>query len=137
MSNSDPISDMLTRIRNALLAGHTTVALPSSSIKADIARILSEEGYISSYEVVDGKVVGAKMLRLQLKYIGERRERKAVISGLERISRPGRRVYTGKQEIPWVLSGMGIAILSTPKGVMTGQRARQLGIGGEVLCKVW
>ena len=137
MSNSDPIGDMLTRIRNALLAGHTTVALPCSSIKLDIARILSEEGYISSYEVVDGKVVGSKMLRLQLKYIGDRRERRAVISGLERISRPGRRVYTGKQEIPWVLSGMGIAILSTPKGVMTGQRARQLGIGGEVLCKVW
>jgi len=137
MSNSDPIGDMLTRIRNALLAGHTTVALPCSSIKLDIARIMSEEGFISSYEVVDGKVVGSKMLRLQLKYIGERRERKAVISGLERISRPGRRVYTGKQEIPWVLSGMGIAILSTPKGVMTGQRARQLGIGGEVLCKVW
>ncbi len=137
MSNSDPIGDMLTRIRNALLAGHTTVALPSSSIKQDIARIMSEEGYISSFEVVDGKVVGSKTLRLQLKYIGERRERKSVISGLERISRPGRRVYTGKQDIPWVLSGMGIAILSTPKGVMTGQRARQLGIGGEVLCKVW
>jgi small subunit ribosomal protein S8 len=137
MSNSDPIGDMLTHIRNALMAGHSTVALPSSSIKLDIARILSEEGYIGSFEVVDGKVVGSKMLRLQLKYIGERRERKAVISGLERISRPGRRVYTGKQEIPWVLSGMGIAILSTPKGVMTGQRARQLGIGGEVLCKVW
>jgi len=137
MSNSDPIGDMLTRIRNALLAGHTTVALPSSSIKLDIARILSEEGYISSFEVSDGKIVGSKVLRLQLKYTGERRERRAVISGLERVSRPGRRVYTGKQEIPWVLSGMGIAILSTPKGVMTGQRARQLGIGGEVLCKVW
>ena len=137
MSDSDPIGDMLTRIRNALLAGHTTVALPCSSIKLDIARILSEEGYISSYEVVDGKVVGSKILRLQLKYIGDRRERRAVISGLERISRPGRRVYTGKQDIPWVLSGMGIAILSTPKGVMTGQRARQLGIGGELLCKVW
>jgi small subunit ribosomal protein S8 len=137
MSNSDPIGDMLTHIRNALLAGHGTVALPCSSIKLDIARILSEEGFISSYEVVDGKVVSSKILRLQLKYIGERRERRAVISGLERISRPGRRVYTGKQEIPWVLSGLGIAILSTPKGVMTGQRARQLGIGGEVLCKVW
>jgi len=137
MSNSDPIGDMLTRIRNALLAGHTTVALPSSSIKLDIARILSEEGYISSFEVSDGKIVGSKVLCLPLKYTGERRERRAVISGLERVSRPGRRVYTGKQEIPWVLSGMGIAILSTPKGVMTGQRARQLGIGGEVLCKVW
>lgn len=137
MSVTDPISDMLTRIRNALLAGHTTVALPSSHIKQDIARILQEEGYISSFEVVDGKVSGSKVLRIQLKYVGERRERQSVITGLERISRPGRRVYTGKQEIPWVLSGLGIAILSTPKGVMTGQRARQLGVGGEVLCKVW
>jgi small subunit ribosomal protein S8 len=77
------------------------------------------------------------VLRIRLKYVGERRERKPVITGLERISRPGRRVYTGKREIPWVLSGMGIAILSTPKGVMTGQRARQLGVGGEILCKVW
>jgi len=137
MSVTDPISDMLTRIRNALLAGHTTVALPSSRIKQDIARILQEEGYIGSFEVVDGKVSGSKVLRIQLKYVGERRERQSVITGLERISRPGRRVYTGKQEIPWVLSGLGIAILSTPKGVMTGQRARQLGVGGEVLCKVW
>ena len=78
-----------------------------------------------------------KVLRIRLKYVGERRERRPVITGLERVSRPGRRVYTGKQEIPWVLSGMGIAILSTPKGVMTGQRARQLGVGGEILCKVW
>lgn len=137
MSVTDPISDMLTRIRNALLAGHTTVALPSSRIKQDIARILQEEGYIGSFEVVDGKVSGSKVLRIQLKYVGERREKQSVITGLERISRPGRRVYTGKQEIPWVLSGLGIAILSTPKGVMTGQRARQLGVGGEVLCKVW
>ncbi len=98
---------------------------------------MKEEGYISSYEVVDGKTAEQKVLRLRLKYVGERRERRPVITGLERISRPGRRVYTGKQEIPWVLSGMGIAILSTPKGVMTGQRARQLGVGGEVLCKVW
>jgi small subunit ribosomal protein S8 len=128
---------MLTRIRNALMAGHTTVALPSSRIKQDIARILQEEGYIGGFEVVDGKVSGSKILRIQLKYVGERREKQSVITGLERISRPGRRVYTGKQEIPWVLSGLGIAILSTPKGVMTGQRARQLGVGGEVLCKVW
>jgi small subunit ribosomal protein S8 len=98
---------------------------------------MQEEGYISSYEVADGKVVGSKVLRISLKYVGERRERRPVISGLQRISRPGRRVYTNKQEIPWVLSGLGIAILSTPKGVMTGQRARQLGVGGEVLCKVW
>lgn len=137
MSVSDPISDMLTRMRNALMAGHNTVVLPSSKIKVAIAKIMKEEGYISGYEVVDGKVAGSKMLRIRLKYVGERRERRPVITGLERVSRPGRRVYTGKQDIPWVLSGIGIAILSTPKGVMTGQRARQLGIGGEVLCKVW
>jgi small subunit ribosomal protein S8 len=137
MSIADPISDMLTRIRNGVLVGHSLVALPSSKIKVSIAKILKEEGYISSYEVVDGKVAGSKVLRLRLKYVGDRRERQPVITGLERISRPGRRVYTGKQEIPWVLSGIGIAILSTPKGVMTGQRARQLGVGGEVLCKVW
>ncbi len=137
MSVSDPIGDMLTRVRNAILAGHTVVALPSSKIKVNIAKILKEEGYVSGYEVVDGKVVGSKLLRIRLKYMGERRERRPVITGLERISRPGRRVYTNKQEIPWVLSGIGIAILSTPKGVMTGQRARQLGVGGEILCKVW
>jgi small subunit ribosomal protein S8 len=137
MNITDPIADMLTRIRNAVMAGHTTVALPNSKLKVSIAKILKDEGYISSYEVVDGKTPSQKILRLRLKYIGERRERKPVITGLERVSRPGRRVYSGKTEIPWVLSGMGIAILSTPKGVMTGQRARQLGVGGEVLCKVW
>jgi small subunit ribosomal protein S8 len=137
MSVSDPIGDMLTRIRNAIMAGHTMTALPSSKVKENIARILQEEGFISTYEVVDGKVVGSKLLRINLKYVGDRRDRRSVISGLERVSSPGRRVYTNKQEIPWVLSGLGIAILSTPKGVMTGQRARQLGVGGEILCKVW
>ncbi len=137
MSVSDPISDMLTRIRNAAMAGHAVVALPSSKIKVAIAKILKEEGYISGYEIVDGKVAGSKVLRIRLKYVGERRERRPVITGLERVSRPGRRVYTGKREIPWVLSGIGISILTTPKGVMTGQRARQLGVGGEILCKVW
>jgi small subunit ribosomal protein S8 len=137
MSVVDPISDMLTRIRNAVMVGHNVVALPSSKIKLAIAKILKEEGYIAGYEVVDGKVANSKVLRLRLKYIGERRERRSVITGLERVSRPGRRVYTGKKEIPWVLSGLGVAIVSTPKGVMTGQRARQLGVGGEVLCKVW
>ena len=137
MSSVDPISDMLTRVRNAVMAGHNLVALPSSKIKVSIAKILKEEGFISGYEVVDGKIIGQKILRIRLKYVGERRDRRPVITGLERISRPGRRVYTGKSEIPWVLSGMGVAILSTPKGVMTGQRARQLGVGGEVLCKVW
>jgi small subunit ribosomal protein S8 len=133
----DPISDMLTRVRNAVMAGHTTVALPSSKIKLAIAKILKEEGYITNFEVVDGKTPAQKVLRIRLKYVGERRERRPVITGLQRVSRPGRRVYSGKKEIPWVLSGMGIAILSTPKGVMTGQRARQLGVGGEILCMVW
>ncbi|HWQ82920.1 MAG TPA: 30S ribosomal protein S8 [Anaerolineales bacterium] len=137
MSTTDPISDMLTRVRNAVMAGHTMVALPSSKIKVAIAKIMKEEGYITNFEVVDGKIPAQKVLRIRLKYVGERRERRPVITGLERISRPGRRVYSGKQEIPWVLSGMGIAIISTPKGVMTGQRARQMGVGGEVLCKVW
>jgi small subunit ribosomal protein S8 len=137
MTVSDPIADMLTRIRNANMAGHTTVAIPGSKLKTAIAKILKEEGFIAGYEVVDGKQSHHKILRLRLKYIGERRERHAVITDLERVSRPGRRVYAGKQDIPWVLSGMGIAILSTPKGVMTGQRARQLGVGGEVICKIW
>ncbi|MGB9640551.1 MAG: 30S ribosomal protein S8 [Anaerolineales bacterium] len=137
MSVNDPIADMLTRIRNAIMAGHTIVAVPSSKLKVAIAKILQEEGYISNYEVVEGKNNAQKVLRIQLKYVGERRNRRPVISGLERVSRPGRRVYTGKGEIPWVLSGIGVAILSTPKGVMTGKRARQLGVGGEVICKVW
>jgi len=137
MSFSDPISDMLTRIRNGVMAGHSQVAMPSSKIKAEIAKILKEEGFIENFEVADGEQVGFKVLRLKIKYVGERRERRPVISGLERVSRPGRRIYTKKQDIPWVLSGIGVAILSTPKGVMTGQRARQLGVGGEILCKVW
>jgi small subunit ribosomal protein S8 len=111
--------------------------MPSSKLKSAIAKILKEEGYIAGYEVVDGERPGHRVLRIRLKYVGERRERRPVITNLERISRPGRRIYAGKQEIPWVLSGMGIAIISTPKGVMTGQRARQLGVGGEILCKIW
>jgi small subunit ribosomal protein S8 len=137
MSVNDPIADMLTRVRNSVMTGQSLVAMPSSNIKVEIARILKEEGYIESYEVVDGEIATKKTLRLRLKYVGERRSRRSVITGLERISRPGRRIYTRKLEIPWVLSGLGIAILSTPKGVMTGQRARQLGVGGEILCKVW
>jgi len=134
---NDPIADLLTRIRNAIMAGHSMVAVPNSKIKASIAKILQEEGYISKFEIVDGETPERKILRIRLKYVGERRDRRPVITGLARVSRPGRRVYAGKSEIPWVLSGMGIAILSTPKGVMTGQRARQLGVGGEVICKVW
>jgi small subunit ribosomal protein S8 len=137
MSFTDPISDMLTRIRNGVMAGHTQVAMPSSKIKVEIAKILKEEGFIENFEVADGEQEGFKVLRIKIKYVGERRERRPVISGLERVSKPGRRIYTKKQDIPWVLSGIGVAILSTPKGVMTGQRARQLGVGGEILCKVW
>jgi small subunit ribosomal protein S8 len=134
---NDPIADMLTRVRNGFLAGQTVVAMPNSKIKAEIARILKEEGFIDSFEAVEGETPGKSSLRLKLKYVGERRQRKSVITGLVRVSKPGRRVYSRKMDIPWVLSGMGISILSTPKGVMTGQRARQLGVGGEILCKVW
>jgi small subunit ribosomal protein S8 len=111
--------------------------MPSSKLKAEIARILKEEGFVAGYEVVDGDSPSHKILRLRLRYVGERPFRRPAITGLERVSKPGSRVYTGKREIPWVLSGMGVSILTTPKGVMTGQRARQLGIGGEILCKVW
>lgn len=137
MSFSDPIADMLTRIRNAVMAGHAQVAMPSSKIKLEIAKILKEEGFLEGFEAVDGENEVQKVLRLKIKYVGERRQRRAVISGLERVSSPGRRIYTKKTDIPWVLSGIGVAILSTPKGVMTGARARQLGVGGEIICKVW
>ena len=137
MTGMDPIADMLTRIRNAVMAGHATVALPSSKLKLEIAKILKDEGFLEGFEVADNENSVQKVLRLKIKYVGERRERRPVISGIERVSKPGRRVYTKKQDIPWVLSGIGVAILSTPKGVMTGARARQLGVGGEILCKVW
>lgn len=134
---SDPIADMLTRVRNALLAGQNAVTVPSSKLKQSIAQILKDEGFIEDFAVAQAAGEVQATLRLNLKYVGMRRERRPVISGLERVSTPGRRVYARKQDIPWVLSGMGIAILSTPKGVMTGTRARQLGVGGEVLCKIW
>ena len=135
MSVSDPIGDMLTRVRNAIEVGHASVALPSSRIKVAIATILKNEGYIQDYEVAQS---GSRTtLRLWLKYTGERRNRAPAITGLQRVSKPGRRVYTSRGEIPWVQSGMGIAILSTPKGVLTGQQARRLNVGGEVLCYVW
>jgi small subunit ribosomal protein S8 len=136
MTMMDPIADMLTRIRNGLLAGHPLVAMPSSKMKTAVAAILKDEGYIEKYEVVsEGGPQG--VLRVYLKYMGQRRDRRPVITGLERISRPGRRVYAGKREIPRVLSGLGVTIVSTPKGIMTGARARKLGVGGEVICKVW
>lgn len=137
MTVIDPIADMLTRIRNAVLAGHALVAMPSSKLKIEIAKILKDEGFLESFEIGDTENAAQKVLRLKIKYVGERRERRPVLSGIERVSKPGRRIYTKKQDIPWVLSGIGVAILSTPKGVMTGARARQLGVGGEILCKVW
>jgi len=130
----DPIADMLTRIRNALLAGHANVSMPFSKVKAEIARLLKEEGYIENYSVTEGPKA---MLVVDLKYFGKRRVRRPVITGIRRISTPGRRVYRGKGEIPWVLSGMGVAIMSTPKGVMSGAQARRQGVGGEVLAYVW
>ena len=136
MSVIDPIADMLARIRNASAVGHNTVAVPQSNIKAAIAQILKDEGFIQDYEVVlSGQA--HSVLRLWLKYTGDRRHRRPVITGMERVSKPGRRVYSGKDEIPWVLSGTGVAILSTPKGVLSGDQARRLGVGGEVLCYVW
>ncbi|OIO91259.1 MAG: 30S ribosomal protein S8 [Anaerolineae bacterium CG2_30_64_16] len=129
---SDPIADMLTRIRNGLMARHKQVVVPGSKVKVAMARILKEEGFIRDFEVT--KDVPQPQLRIVLKY---NRDRKSIITGLQRISKPGRRVYVKRSEIPWVLSGLGIAILSTPQGPMTGQKARRLGLGGEVLCYVW
>jgi small subunit ribosomal protein S8 len=137
MAINDPIADMLTRIRNAVMSGQTLVAMPSSKIKVEIAKIMKDEGYLEGFEMIEGETQPQKVLRLKIKYVGERRTRRPVISGIERVSKPGRRIYTQKQNIPWVLSGIGVAILSTPKGVMTGARARQLGVGGEIICKVW
>jgi len=136
---TDPISDMLSRIRNAVAAKHQRVDLPASKLKAEIARILQDEGYIQGYRLVDEPAEGKaktvrQMIRVFLKY-GPHGEK--VISGIERISRPGRRVYIGVDEVPVVLGGLGTNILTTSHGVMTGRAARKAGVGGEVLCNVW
>ncbi len=136
MMTSDPIADMLTRIRNAIMAKHTRVLIPSSKIKVAIAKILKDEGYVVSYKVVAGEK-SHKNLEVRLKYVGNMKHQRSVITTLKRVSKPGRRIYTAVREIPWVRSGMGITILSTPKGVITGQQARRLNVGGEVLCYVW
>jgi small subunit ribosomal protein S8 len=129
---TDPIADLLTRIRNAAKARHPRVDLPASKLKLEIARILKEEGYLANYKVVDEK--GKKTLRVFLRYTPERR---SVITDLQRVSRPGSRRYVGKFGIRPVVGGMGVSILSTPRGVMTGQSARKEGLGGELLCEVW
>ena len=132
---NDPIADMLTRIRNALMAGMPEVVIPTSKLKVEIARILAAEGYIEGYAV--GEEQPVPMISIKLKYFGARRERRPVITSLQRISKPGRRVYRGSRDMPRVMSGIGIAIITTPKGVMTDQEARRRRVGGEVLCYVW
>jgi len=132
MKLTDPVADMLARIRNAISARHQKVDMPASKLKLEIARILKEEGYISNFKATEEE--GHKILRIYLKY-GNNND--AVISNVSRVSRPGYRVYVRRTEIPRVLGGMGINILTTPRGVMTGSRARKEGLGGEVLCEVW
>jgi small subunit ribosomal protein S8 len=132
MPTTDPIADLLTRIRNGLMVRKAFVLVPSSKIKVAVAQILLEEGFIQGYEVTNERP--QPNLRVWLKYD---KKRQPIVTGLRRVSRPGWRVYKGKRELPWVLSGLGIAIVSTPKGVMTGREARRLGVGGEVLCYVW
>jgi small subunit ribosomal protein S8 len=132
MRLTDPVADMLTRIRNAISARHQKVDIPASKLKLEIARILKEEGYISNFKATEEE--GHKILRVYLKYANNN---EAVISNVNRVSRPGCRVYVRRTEIPRVLGGMGINILTTPRGVMTGRQARKQGLGGELLCEVW
>jgi len=131
MTVTDPIADMLTRIRNAIMANHDNVLVPSSQAKLSIAKILKEEGFIDHYEVLKGK--SQSMIKVHLKYTDSH----PAILGLERVSKPGLRIYVGQREIPRVYGGLGIAILSTSKGIMVGQKAWQHRLGGELLCYVW
>ena len=128
---SDPIADMLTRIRNAVMVGHESVLVPHSRVKVAVAKILKEENFIDDFEVVRSKP--AQMIRVQLKYV----DKQPAVVGLERVSRPGLRVYAGKAEIPRVYGGLGVAIMSTSQGIMTGKGAWRKKLGGEVLCYVW
>ncbi|HET8825548.1 MAG TPA: 30S ribosomal protein S8 [Terriglobales bacterium] len=132
MSFTDPVADLLTRIRNAINARQQKLDVPASKLKTEIARILKEEGYLSNFKATEEN--GRKLLRLYIKY-GSNND--AAITNLARVSRPGCRVYVGHNEIPRVLGGLGISILTTPKGVMTGRQARKSGVGGEILCEVW
>ena len=134
---TDPISDMLTRVRNAVAAKHSRVDVPASKLKAEIARILADEGYIHSFKLVDEAAdsgLARQLIRISLKY-GPHGER--VITGIQRVSRPGRRVYFGRDNVPHVLGGLGTSILTTSLGVMSGREAARAGVGGEVLCNVW
>ncbi|MCL5264323.1 MAG: 30S ribosomal protein S8 [Chloroflexi bacterium] len=132
MSVTDPIADMLTRIRNAILARHEYTLVPASRIKIAIARILKEEGFVKDFEIT--KDSPQKMLKVYLSYTGKK---EPVLTGLRRVSKPGLRVYAKSSEMPRVLGGLGVAIVSTPRGIMTAQQARRLNVGGEVLCYIW
>jgi small subunit ribosomal protein S8 len=139
MNMTDPIADMLTRIRNAVQARHDYVQIPASKMKLSIAQVLKDEGYIKDFQVIeDSSKKGAKaplrLIRVQLNYSGKR---EPVLTGIKRVSKPGLRVYVQKREIPRVFGGLGVAILSTPQGIMTGPEARRRNVGGEVLCYVW
>lgn len=131
---TDPISDLLTRVRNAIHAAHETVDIPASKLKAEVARILTEQGYIQGWSLRPASQGAGEMLHIELKYTDDRR---SAISGLRRVSRPGRRTYVDAKHVPKVLGGMGTAIISTSHGVMTGHDARAAGIGGEVIAQVW
>jgi small subunit ribosomal protein S8 len=128
---TDPIADMLTRVRNSLLIRTEKVDIPASKMRVEIAKILKEEGFIKSYKIIKDKKQG--ILRITLKYTGN----EAMITGLKRVSKPGRRVYVGKDEVPMVMGGVGVAIVTTSKGLLTDKECRQEGVGGEVLCYVW
>jgi len=132
MSMTDPIADMLTRVRNASAQRHSRVEMPTSRMKLEIARIMTEQGYVSGYEVVQGE--HGEVLRIELKY-GRNRER--VISGIKRVSKPGRRIYARKDSLPKVLGGLGTAVISTSRGLVTSAEAKKLGVGGEVICFIW
>jgi small subunit ribosomal protein S8 len=132
MKTSDPLSDLLNRLRNGMRAGHDRVDVPASRIKEDVLRVLADEGYIGSWRRVDEK--GRPFLRVGLKYDPEG---VPIVAGLERVSRPGRRIYAPAKEIPEVLGGLGISIISTSRGIVTGRKARESRIGGEILCNVW
>lgn len=132
MSMTDPIADMLSRIRNGIGAGHDSINMPASKLKKEIARILQQEGFIADFEMVEDAYQGVLKIRLKYTEDGE-----PIIHGIERISRPGRRVYRGKAEIPQVLDGLGVSIVSTSRGVLSGTEASRNGVGGEVLCQVW
>ena len=132
MTMTDPIADMLTRIRNGVQARHESVEMPSSNMKVSIARVLKDEGFIKSYQLLEDRQF--KMLRVDLQYTGKK---EPVLTGIKRISKPGLRVYTKATTIPRVYGGLGVAVVSTPRGVMSGQQARRLNVGGEVICHVW